>query len=96
MKLTAKQVKHTARLARLGLTEKEIKKFQKELSLILDFVEKLNELDADKIEPTSHITGLINVNREDLVKEREEFQRKKMLDLAPKIKDGYFKVKSIL
>jgi len=96
MKLTSKQVKHTAQLARLGLTGKEIKKFQGELSAILDFVEKLNEKNTDKVEPTSHITGLENISREDVEKERNEARRKKLLGLAPETKDGYVKVKSIL
>jgi aspartyl-tRNA(Asn)/glutamyl-tRNA(Gln) amidotransferase subunit C len=96
MKLTAKQVKHIAELARLGLTEKERKKFQKELSAIFDFVEKLNEKNTEKVEPTSHITGLMNVTREDAAKEGNEAQRKKILGLAPDTQDGYVKVKSIL
>lgn len=96
MKLTSKQVKHTAQLARLGLTGKEIKKFQKELSAILDFVEKLSEKNTEKVEPTSHITGLINVSREDIEKEKNSSQRKKLLESAPEIRDGYVKVKSIL
>jgi aspartyl-tRNA(Asn)/glutamyl-tRNA(Gln) amidotransferase subunit C len=48
------KVKHIAKLARLGLTEKEIEKFQKELSAILDYFEKLKEVDISGVEPTSH------------------------------------------
>jgi len=47
-------VQHIAKLARLGLTEKEIGKFQKELSSILDYIEKLKEVDISKVQPTSH------------------------------------------
>lgn len=95
MKLTTKQVKHTAKLARLGLNKKEEKKFQKELSSILDFVEKLNELNTDKIEPTAHITGLENVVREDNPWDKNEEQRKKLLELSPDLKDKYIKVKHV-
>jgi len=57
--ISKEEVQHIAKLARLGLTEKEIKKFQKELSSILDYIEKLKEVDVSSIEPTSHsITNL--------------------------------------
>lgn len=57
-KLTKKEVEHVAKLARLGLSSDEKKKFEKELSDILDFVEKLNEVKTDKVEPTAQVTGL--------------------------------------
>ena len=52
--ITKEEVKHIAKLARLGLTEEEITKFQRELSKILDYIEKLKEVDISKVEPTSH------------------------------------------
>jgi len=63
--ISEKEVKHIAKLARLGLTGKEIKKFQKELSSILDYFEKLKEVDVSKIEPTSHSIRIENVMKED-------------------------------
>jgi len=67
VKLTKEQVKHVAKLARLGLTDQEVEKFQTELSGILDYVEQLNEVNTDKVLPTAQVTGLSNVMREDEV-----------------------------
>jgi aspartyl-tRNA(Asn)/glutamyl-tRNA(Gln) amidotransferase subunit C len=93
--ITKREVQHIARLARLGLTEKEIKKFQKELSLILDYVEKLKEVDVSKIKPTSHSIRVENVMRDDESK-KPKLERKKLLELMPEKKDSYLKTKSIL
>jgi aspartyl-tRNA(Asn)/glutamyl-tRNA(Gln) amidotransferase subunit C len=65
VKLSKQQVEHVAKLARLGLTPKEVEKFQTQLSNILDYVEQLNEVDTDAVEPTAQVTGLQNVMRED-------------------------------
>lgn len=67
MKLTKDQVKHVAKLARLGLSEADTSKFQTQLSGILDYVEQLNEVKTDGVEPTAQVTGLVNVVREDEV-----------------------------
>lgn len=88
MQLTKKQVEETAKLARL----KAEKGFQKDLSAILDFMEKLNELKTDKIEPIAHITGLENVTRKD----KAASFKKDLLSLAPQKEKGYVKVKSVL
>jgi len=93
-KLSIKQVEHVAKLARLGIDKREKKKFQKELSSILDYVNKLSEVDTKDIEPIAQITGLTNVVRED--KSRPSTEREKLLKNAPQTKDGYVKVKAIL
>jgi len=64
-------VRHIAKLARLKLSEEEVQKFTKELSSILGYVEILNELDTENVEPTAQVTGLTNVFREDVVHESE-------------------------
>ncbi len=89
-------IKHIAKLARLGLTEKERKKFQKELSAVLDFVEKLNEVKTEKVEPTAQVTGLENVSRPDKGRAKSKREGEKLLELAPETKDGYLKVKAVL
>ena len=94
--ISKKEVQHIARLARLGLTEKEIVKFQKELSSILDYVEKLKKVDVAKVEPTSHPLAVENVMREDEENKKQKTKNKKLLDLAPETKNGYIKVKSII
>jgi aspartyl-tRNA(Asn)/glutamyl-tRNA(Gln) amidotransferase subunit C len=64
--LNADQVRHIAKLARLGLKDEEVEKFSKQLSDILGHMEMLNEVDTEKTEPTSQVTGLLNVSREDI------------------------------
>ena len=65
MKLTIEEVEHIATLARLRLTEAEKDKYAQQLSGILDYVEKLAAVDTENIEPTSQVTGLTNIMRED-------------------------------
>ncbi len=65
--ITPEQVKHIAKLARLGLQDNDVDKFAKQLSSIMEYVEKLNEVDVKNVEPTSQVTGLENVMREDVV-----------------------------
>jgi len=60
-----KDVEHVARLARLALTDDEIERMREQLNGILSYIEKLNELDTDGIEPTSHAVPMLNVMRED-------------------------------
>lgn len=96
MKLTKEQVNHVAKLARLGISDKEKRKFQKELSDILDFVEKLKQVKAERVEPTAQVTGLENVTRKDKGRAKTKQEREKLLNLAPQTKDGYVKVKTVL
>lgn len=94
VKLTKEEVEHVAKLARLGLTEKEKKKFQKQLSSILNYVSQLNEVETKDVEPIAQITGLFNVTREDKVK--PSTSRNKLLKNAPAKQNGYLKTKRIL
>jgi aspartyl-tRNA(Asn)/glutamyl-tRNA(Gln) amidotransferase subunit C len=59
------QVLHVARLARLRLAEDEIDKMSRELSTVLDHIEKISELELDGVAPTSHVVEVENVLRED-------------------------------
>ncbi len=69
--LTDEDIRHIAKLARLQLSEEEVKKFAKELTSILEYIDVLNELDTENVEPTAQVTGLSNVFREDEAKESE-------------------------
>ena len=93
LKLTKEEVKHVAVLANLKLTPKEIEKFQKQLSSILDYVEQLKELDTKKVEPTSQVTGLENVFREDVIK--PSMSQQETLSNAKEFHNGFFKVRAI-
>ena len=93
--ISQKEVQHIAKLARLGLTEKEIEKMQKELSSILDYIEKLKEVDISKVEPSSHLIKVENVMRNDEVRSLKPEVRRKIIEQVPETKAGYLKVKSI-
>ena len=93
--ITKEQVEHIAKLARLGLTDKEKEKFQKELSAILDFVEKLEEIDTSKVEPMTGGTNLVNVIRKDEIKPKIKDQRVKILKNVPKREGDFIKVKAV-
>lgn len=69
--LTADEVRHIAKLARLKLSDEEVKKFTKEMDAILRYIEMLNEVNTENVEPTAQVTGLTNVFREDIVKPSE-------------------------
>jgi aspartyl-tRNA(Asn)/glutamyl-tRNA(Gln) amidotransferase subunit C len=90
------EVQHIAKLARLGLSEKEIEKMQKELSAILDYINLLKEVDISGIEPTFHSVPLKNVTREDKIKKESPKTLSKILDGAPAKENGYIKVREIL
>jgi len=94
--ISKQDVQHIAKLARLGLTAKEIKKFQRELSLILDYFEKLKEVDVSKIEPTTHSILVKNIMRNDEPKSESIETRNKLIESAPDKKERFVKVKSIL
>jgi aspartyl-tRNA(Asn)/glutamyl-tRNA(Gln) amidotransferase subunit C len=86
------QVLHVARLARLALTEDEIERMSGELSGILEHVERMNELDLDGVEPTSHVVALENILRPD--EPRPSWERDRILAEAPDPSDGAFRVPS--
>ena len=94
--ITKKDVEHNASLARIELTVGEEKKFEKELSAILDFVEKLNEVDTQKVEPMAGGKNLQNIWREDeQIDKTLENKPVELVDAAPEKKDGWIKVKAV-
>jgi len=92
--ISKEEVQHIAKLARLGLSDKEIEKNRKELSKILDYVEKLKEVDVSQIEPASHSVKVENVMRED-ESSGSKFPSSELIEMAPDKKDEFIKVKSI-
>ena len=77
-------------LAKLSLSEEEKEKAKAEMQKMLDYVEKLDELDTSEVEPMSHIFGSENVFREDEIV--NENQKTAMLFNAPRTKDGQYHV----
>jgi aspartyl-tRNA(Asn)/glutamyl-tRNA(Gln) amidotransferase subunit C len=86
------QVLHVARLARLALTEDEVETMARELSGILEHVDRISQLDLDQVEPTDHVVDLENVLRPD--EPRPSWPREQILDPAPDPADGAFRVPS--
>jgi len=96
MKLTKGEIKHIADLARLELTEAELKKYGSQLSDILSYIDQLKEVDTTDVEPTAQITGLENALRED---EKEDWDKKEIEEAfrqAPELKNRQIKVKRVL
>ncbi len=82
------EVLHVARLARLELSEEEQERMARELSTILDHIEKIGELDLGDVEPTSHVVEIENVLRAD--EPRPSWPRERILEQAPdRAPDGF-------
>jgi aspartyl-tRNA(Asn)/glutamyl-tRNA(Gln) amidotransferase subunit C len=91
--INEEDVKKIAKLSYLEIGEEELKKFVEDFSSILDYVNKLGEIDVSKIEETSNMSAAKNVFRED--KERI-FDNTDLLNLLPRRRDNYLEVKKIL
>lgn len=94
MKLGRGQVKHVALLARLGLTEAEVEKFQQQLSNILENFEILQEVDTTDIPPTAQTIALYSVFREDEIE--DSYPPQDILANTSSQEDNCFKVRAIL
>lgn len=87
-------IAHVAKLANLTLTPGEEKTFEKQLSEVVNYVSKLDELDTKKVEPIAQITGLKNVNRAD--ESAPSLTQQEALKNASKTHNGFFEVEGIL
>ncbi len=94
-KISLDDVKKLARLARIAIDDEEAKKFQGDLDAILNYVQQLEDVDTEGVEPTSQVTGLVNVTRSDEVIDYRVDQAG-LLKNAPDSKDGYIRVKRVL
>ena len=94
MKITKQEVEHVAKLARLEITETEKEAFSQQLSAIMTYVEKLNQLKTEGVEPTATVLGQTNVFRED--KARPSLPVEKALANAPEQAGGFFVVPKII
>lgn len=95
MSISAKEVEHIAKLSRLELSVEEKKKFVSELSSILEYVEQLDEVDTDRVEPTAQVTGLTNVTRRDEIEGGDKETREGLLNEAPERDGDFLQVKSV-
>lgn len=86
-------VKHVAKLANLPLTFEEEEKYSQQLSNILEYIEKLNQVDTSSVESTFNVSGQSNVMREDLA--TACLSQEEALSNASKTKDGMFETKGV-
>ena len=96
--VTIEEVKKLAKLSHLKLSEQEAEKYQAELNAILGYVEQLQSVDIEGLEPTYQVSGNKNIVREDVV-DQSLYQKttlQKLMSNAPGQIDGQLKVKKVL
>ncbi|WP_353093230.1 Asp-tRNA(Asn)/Glu-tRNA(Gln) amidotransferase subunit GatC [Tissierella praeacuta] len=94
--ITKEQVEHIANLARLKFSEEEIDEFTNKFAEVLEYIETLNEVDTENVEPTYQVNNHIQVLREDIVEEGEGLTREEVLQNAIEEQYGYFKLLRIV
>lgn len=92
--LSADEVVHIAKLARVGMTADDVARFQVQLSQILEQFEKLGELDTAKVPPTRHAIPLQNVMRDDVP--APSYPPEEVLANAPQLEEGSIRVRAVL
>lgn len=93
MSISIKDVEHVAKLARLSLTDEEKQRFAEQLARIIDHFNELSSVDTTGVEPLSHALPIVNVLREDEVK--ESLGHDKLMANGPAVENGFFRVPRI-
>ncbi len=88
-------VKYVAALAKIAITDDEAEKFTKDLSEILGYVEQLDSVNTDGLQPTYQVNGLINITRDDQIIDYKT-SREKLLANAPKTNGEFVEVPKVL
>lgn len=94
MPLTHDEVRHIARLARVGLTSDEVERFREQLSTILDHFQGLNAFDTEGVPPTAQSFDLTNVERDDVARPSAPIDE--VLGNAPRKEGAYIRVRAVL
>jgi aspartyl-tRNA(Asn)/glutamyl-tRNA(Gln) amidotransferase subunit C len=94
MSVTLQQVESIATLAKLTFSDEEKETFVEQFNQILKYMEKLNELDTENVEPTYNVLDLKNVTRADVAK--PWLTQEEALANAPKSKHGFFSVPKVI
>ncbi len=95
--ITKEDVVKIAKLARLELTKEEIERYQKDLSSILEYAKKLDEVDTEGVEPLYQVTGLEHVVREDVAVPQPDEKMQKLLEASQQGEENnQFLVKNVL
>jgi len=93
-RIDEQQVRHVAVLSRLKLSEGEVATFSRQLSAMLEYVDKLNELDTSDVEPTVHAVPISNVLRDD--EPEEPMAVDEALANAPQREGSFYRVPKVL
>ena len=94
MEITSEMIDRLAHLARLQFSEEEKKELKVDLERMIEFVEKLKEVDTAGVEPLLHITDAVNVLREDEIK--QTITKQEVLLNAPLTDGNFFKVPKVI
>lgn len=94
--LTKDDILHIAKLANLTVSDEEVEKYMNQLTETIKYVENLDELDTNNVDPTSHSTNVTNVYFEDGAKNERLFSQEEAVKNGKNIKKGQFVVKRII
>lgn len=94
MAITLEQMRHTAKLARLELSDEQLMELMRSTNALMEYFERLQSLPLEDVEPTSHSIPVFNALREDRV--GETLPRELALSNAPEARDGLFIVPRIV
>ncbi len=94
MNVSREEIMHIANLARLNLSEEEIKKYTNDMQDILNFANIINNADTDNINESIAAGNIVNVFRKDEIKEFED--KKMLMENAMEVEDGMFHLPSVL
>ncbi|MGE0057406.1 MAG: Asp-tRNA(Asn)/Glu-tRNA(Gln) amidotransferase subunit GatC [Dehalococcoidia bacterium] len=94
MALTRDEVLHVAKLARVGLSEEDVERFQEQLSQILDHFSVLNSFDTSDVPPTTHTLPLYSIMAQD--EPRPSLEQDQVLANAPMAQEGHLRVRAVL
>ena len=94
MPISRDEVLHIAKLARVGLNEEDIARFQEQLSDILDYFQVLRQVDTEGVPPTSHTLSLHSVLRDD--EPEPSFDKDDLLTNAPQREGDLLRVRAVL
>ena len=94
MSVSLEEVRHLAALSEINLSDEELTALTTDIDSIISYINQLDELDTDGIEPTFQLTGLKNVWRNDDIE--PQLAREELLALAPAQEDNQVKVPKVL
>lgn len=94
MSVSLDEARHLAALSEINLNDDELTSLTTDIDNIVDYINQLDELDTDNVEPTFQLTGLHNIWREDTIE--PQLPREKLLELAPAAENNQVKVPKVL